>query len=235
MAYEIVSTHFVAHEHDLADAYELYRARVAMSRAEVVAISPSPHPIDSEFFLWDLRCQAAYDNLPAPETMQLYELNALVDFVTTDRDEAVEDFFFEGPTEPTAYPAFLGGLADFRVRDAPTDAMSLITVIYLGAEHNAATAEALYQELIGNVHAVAYQPNLAESDSTEQTKLVGPLWLRDATLNIIGKGDGLFSPGKTTWTGWFLTGDTPEAVEKALTERIDASAVVLSRTVAEPF
>ena len=129
MAYEIVSTHFVAHEHDLADAYELYRARVAMSRAEVVAISPRPHPIDSEFFLWDLRCQAAYENLPAPDTMQLYELNALVDFVTTDRDEAVEDFFFEGPTEPTAYPAFLGGLADFKVRDAPTDAMSLITVI----------------------------------------------------------------------------------------------------------
>ena len=85
------------------------------------------------------------------------------------------------------------------------------------------------------MHAVAYQPNLAESDSTEQTKLVGPLWLRDATLNIIGKGDGLFSPGKTTWTGWLLTGDTPEEVENTLTERIDADAVVLSRTVAEPF
>lgn len=44
MAYEIVSTHFVAHEEDLNDAYELYRARVNASRAEVVAISPPAAP-----------------------------------------------------------------------------------------------------------------------------------------------------------------------------------------------
>lgn len=235
MAYEIVSTHFVAHEHNLADAYELYRARVAMSRAEVIAISPSPHPIESDFFLWDLRCQAAYDNLPAPEDMQLYELNALVDFATTDRDEAVEDFFFEGPTEPTAYPAFLGGLADFAVRDGVEGELSLITVVYLGSETNAATAQTLYELLLSDVHAIAFQPTLTETDATEQTKLVGPLWLRDATLNIIGKGDGLFSPGKAAWTGWFLTGETLEAIEAKLTERIDVQAVVLARAVAEPF
>lgn len=117
MAYEIVSTHFVAHEEDLNDAYELYRARVNASRAEVVAISPRPHPIENDFFLWDLRCEAAYANMPAPEGMQLYELNALVDFVIADRDEAVEDFFFEGPVDPTRYPSTLGGIAELQVRD----------------------------------------------------------------------------------------------------------------------
>ena len=235
MAYEIVSTHFVAREQDLDNAYELYQARVAMSRAEVLAISPRPHPIDSDFFLWDLRCEAAYSNLPAPEDMQLYELNALVDFVTTDRDEAIEDFFFESMTEPTRYPAFLGGLTDFTVRDAIEGELSLITVVYLGSEEHAATAQLLYDDLLNTAHAIAYQPTLVEMEGTEQAKLVGPLWVRDATLNIIGKGDGSFSPGKAGWTGWFLTGETLEEIEAKLTERIDAKAVVLARAVAEPF
>lgn len=235
MAYEIVSTHFVAHEEDLNDAYELYRARVNASRAEVVAISPRPHPIENDFFLWDLRCEAAYANMPAPEAMQLYELNALVDFVIADRDEAVEDFFFEGPVDPTRYPSTLGGVAELQVRDGIEGELSLITVVYLGTEANEAVAQQLFDDLLVNVNAVAFHPAISEMESTEQTKLVGPLWVRDATLNIIGRGDGIFSPGKTAWAGWFLTSETRESVEAKLTERIDEYAVVLARLEAEPF
>lgn len=235
MAYEIVSTHFVAHEEDLNDAYELYRARVNASRAEVVALSPRPHPIENDFFLWDLRCEAAYANMPAPEGMQLYELNALVDFVITDRDEAVEDFFFEGPVDPTRYPSTLDGISELQVRDGIEGELSLITVVYLGTEANEAVAQQLFDDLLANVNAVAFHPALSEMESTEQTKLVGPLWVRDATLNIIGKGDGIFSPGKTAWAGWFLTSETRESVEAKLTERIDDHAVVLARLEAEPF
>lgn len=235
MAYEIVSTHFVAHEEDLNDAYELYRARVNASRAEVVAISPRPHPIENDFFLWDLRCEAAYANMPAPEGMQLYELNALVDFVIADRDEAVEDFFFEGPVDPTRYPSTLGGIGELQVRDGIEGELSLITVVYLGTEANEAVAQELFDDLLANVNAVAFHPALSEMEGTEQTKLVGPLWVRDATLNIIGKGDGIFSPGKTAWAGWFLTSEARESVEAKLTERIDEHAVVLARLEAERF
>lgn len=235
MAYEIVSTHFVAHEEDLNDAYELYRARVNASRAEVVAISPRPHPIENDFILWDLRCEAAYANMPAPEAMQLYELNALVDFVIADRDEAVEDFFFEGPVDPTRYPSTLGGIAELQVRDGIEGELSLITVVYLGTDIYGAVAQRLFDDLLANVNAVAFHPALSEMESTEQTKLVGPLWVRDATLNIIGKGDGIFSPGKTAWAGWFLTSEARESVEAKLTERIDEHAVVLARLEAEPF
>ena len=182
MAYEIVSTHFVAHEEDLNDAYELYRARVNASRAEVVVISPRPHPIENDFFLWDLRCEAAYANMPAPEGMQLYELNALVDFVIADRDEAAEDFFFEGPVDPTRYPSTLGGIAELQVRDGIEGELSLITVVYLGTEANEAVAQELFDDLLANVNAVAFHPALSEMESTEQTKLAGPLWVRDACL-----------------------------------------------------
>lgn len=235
MAYEIVSNHFVAHEEDLDDAYELYCARVSASRAEVVAISPKPHPIESDFFLWDLRCEAAYANMPAPEAMQLYELNALVDFVTADRDEAMEDFFFEGPADPTRYPSTLGGISELQVRDGIEGELSLITVVYLGTETNEAVAQQLFSTLLNHVNAVAFHPTLSEMESTEQAKLIGPLWVRDATLNIIGKGDGWFSPGKTAWAGWFLTSETLDSVETKLEERIDEQAVVLARAVAEPF
>lgn len=235
MAYEIVSTHFVAHEEDLNDAYELYRARVNASRAEVVAISPRPHPIENDFILWDLRCEAAYANMPAPEAMQLYELNALVDFVIADRDEAVQDFFFEGPVDPTRYPSMLDGIAELQVRDRIEGELSLITVVYLGTDANGAVAQQLFDDLLANINAVAFHPALSEMEITEQTKLVGPLWVRDATLNIIGKGDGIFSPGKAAWAGWFLTSETRESVEAKLTERIDEYAVVLARLEAEPF
>ena len=235
MAFEIVSNHFVAHEEDLDDAYELFRARVSASRAEVVAISPRPHPIESDFFLWDLRCEAAYANMPAPETMNLYELNALVDFVVADRDEAMEDFFFEGLADPTRYPSTLGGISELEVRDGIEGELSLITVVYLGTEANEAVAQQLFSALLADVNAVAFHPTISEMESTEQAKWIGPLWVRDATLNIIGKGDGIFSPGKTAWAGWFLTSETLESVESKLTERIDEEAVVLARAVAEPF
>ena len=38
MPYEIVTTQFVAHEHDLDAAYALYRERIATSGAEIVAV-----------------------------------------------------------------------------------------------------------------------------------------------------------------------------------------------------
>lgn len=235
MPFEIVTTHFVAHEHDLDSAYDLYRQRIAGSGAEIAAVSPHPHPIDDEFMLWDLRCQAAYDNLAAPESLRLYELNALVDFATTNRDEALDSFFFEGPAEPTRFPASLGGLTGLTVRDEPRGPLSLTTIVYLGAPQHVLLAQQLFDATVAALNTVAYQPYVVPLEGTEHAALVGPLWLRDATLNLIGKGDGVFSPGKDAWAGWLLTSDAPEDVEKQLRERIEPGTVVLARAVAEPF
>ena len=235
MAFEIVTTHFVAHEPDLDGAYELYRDRIGASGAEIAAVSPRPHPIDDEFLLWDLRCQAAYDNLAAPEELQLYELNALVDFTTTNSDEARDHFFFEDMTGPTRFAASLGGLSNLTLRDAPTGELSLTTIVYLGASEHVLLAQTLFDDTITALSTVAYQPYVAPLEGTEHAALVGPLWLRDATLNIIGKGDGLFSPGKDAWAGWLLTSDGHDVVEKQLREHIEPDAVVLSRAVSESF
>ena len=59
--------------------------------------------------------------------------------------------------------------------------------------------------------------------------------MRDATLNLIGTGDRVFSPGKEAWVGWFLTADTIETVEANLTEIIEPGMVVIGRAVAEEF
>lgn len=235
MAFEIVTTHFVAHEHDLEEAYSLYRDRIADSGAVISAVSPHPHPIEDEFHLWDLRCQAAYDNLPAPEAMRLYELNALVDFATTNRDEAIEQFFLENLNEPTRFPASLGGLTNLTLRDEPAGELSLVTVVYLGAQPHMLLAQQLFDATVADLNTVAYQPYVVPLEGTEQASLVGPLWLRDATLNIIGKGDGIFSPGKDAWAGWLLTSNGAEEVERQLCERIEPDAVVISRAVSEPF
>lgn len=235
MSFEIVTTHFVAHEHDLDEAYALYRRRIEASGADISAVSPRPHPIENEFFLWDLRCQAAYDNLPAPEAMQLYELNALVDFATTNRDNAIEQFFFEDHTEPTRFPATLGGLTNLTLRDEPAGELSLTTIVYLGAPAHMLLAQQLFNDTVASLNAVAYQPYIAPLEGTEHAAVVGPLWLRDATLNIIGKGDGIFSPGKEAWAGWLLTSDGPEDVDRKLREHIEPDAVVITRAVSEPF
>ena len=235
MSYEIVTTHFVAHERDLEEAYALYRQRIETSGAVISAVSPRPHPIEDEFTLWDLRCQAAYDNLPAPDQMRLYELNALVDFATTNRDNAIEKFFFEDHDAPTHLPASLGGLMDLTLRDEPQGPLSLTTIVYLGSPEHMLLAQKLFDDTVADLNAVAYQPYVAPLEGTEHAGLVGPLWLRDATLNIIGKGDGHFSPGKDAWAGWLLTSDGPEDVDRQLHERIDTDAVVITRAVQEPF
>lgn len=229
MAFEIVTTQFAAHEHDLGAAHALYLERVHSSGAEIAATSKQPNPISDDFFLWDLRCQAAYDNLPGPEDMQLYELNALVDFATTNRDEAVESFFFEDLASPTRFPATLGGLTELSVRDAPRGELTLMTVVYLGRDE--ALAQQLFDETLATTHAVAFHPQVAPLEVTEHAPLVGPLWVRDATLNTIGTGDGYFSPGKQAWAGWFLTGE-PNCFPP---ERIEPDGVMLSRAVPEPF
>lgn len=235
MSFEIVTTHFVAHERELEEAYALYRQRIETSDAVISAVSPRPHPIDDEFTLWDLRCQAAYDNLPAPDQMRLYELNALVDFATANRDNAIEKFFFEDHDAPTFLPASLGGLMDLTLRDDPAGELSLTTVVYLGMSEHMPVAQQLFDATVADLNVVAYQPYLAPLEGTEHAALVGPLWMRDATLNIIGKGDGHFSPGKDAWAGWLLTSDGNDDVERHLHERIEPDAVVISRAVREPF
>ena len=40
MPFEIVTTHFVAHERDLEEAYALYRERIETSGAVISAVSP---------------------------------------------------------------------------------------------------------------------------------------------------------------------------------------------------
>ena len=96
-------------------------------------------------------------------------------------------------------------------------------------------SEMLFDDTLAALNAVAYQPFVAPLEGTEHADLVGPLWLRDATLNIIGKGDGIFSPGKDAWAGWVLTSDSNNTAELQLRERIEPDAVVISRAVSEPF
>ena len=151
--------------------------------------------------------------------MRLYELNALVDFATTNRDTAIEQFFFEDHTERTRFPATLGGLTNLTLRDEPRGALSLTTIVYLGSPEHMLLAQKLFDDTVADLNAVAYQPYVAPLEGTEHAGLVGPLWLRDATLNIIGKGDGYFSPGKEAWAGWLLTSDGPEDVDRQYARR----------------
>lgn len=236
MAAEIVTTHFIAHDEDLGAAYEAWRASTEASGAEILAFSRRPHPIDDDFILWDLRTEAAYGNLRDPASMGLYELNALVDFHGIDRGDRIEAFFIDDNLATTRFPSALGGLTSLSTRDGVgTAELSLITVVYRGTEAAVPHVHSLFDALITRSHVIAYQPELALLEGTEHSSLVGPLWLRDATLNIIGKGDRFYSPGKEAWSGWFLTGDSPETVEANLTEIIEPGMVVIGRVVAEPF
>ncbi|AWB84937.1 hypothetical protein [Corynebacterium liangguodongii] len=236
MVAEIVTTHFIAHSDDLGEAYGVWRDRVVRSGAEVLALSPAPHPVDDEFILWDLRTEAAYGNLRDPESMALYELNALVDFAGLDRDERIETFFMDDPFVTPRFPSTLGGLTDLALRDSVgPDPLRLVTVAYLGTEAAIPHVHSLFDALLARSHVVAYQPELALLEGTEHASLVGPLWVRDATLNLIGTGDRVFSPGKEAWAGWFLTADPLEDVEARLPEIIEPGTVVIGRAVAEAF
>lgn len=236
MVAEIVTTHFIAHRGDLGGAYSVWRERVEASGVEVLALSPAPRPVDDEFILWDLRTEAAYGNLRDPGAMQLFELNALVDFAGLDRDSLIEAFFMDDPFVTARYPSTLGGLTGLELRDPiVASPLRLVTVAYLGAEAAAPHVHVLFDALITRSHVVAYQPELALLEGTEHASLVGPLWVRDATLNLIGTGDRVFSPGKEAWVGWFLTADTIETVETNLTEIIEPGMVVIGRAVAEEF
>lgn len=237
MSAEIVTTLYLAHPDDAREAYEIYARRVHNSPATIHALSPGPHPIDEPYSLWDLRTEAAYGNLAAPEEMQLYEANALVDFAGTDRDEIIDHFFLDDPFAASRFPSQIGGLRGIVARDPvePGRNLRLITVVYLCAEGMEERAQALFTQLIERCTAVAYEEELALVDALDTPDLVGPLWTRDATLNIIGRGDGVFSPAKDAWSGWLLTTDTLEQVEDRLTERFGPEATIIARAVAEPF
>lgn len=237
MSAEIVTTLFLAHPGDARAAYELYARRVSASPATILALSPGPQPVDEPYSLWDLRTEAAYGNLAAPEQMQLYEANALVDFAGTDRDEVIDSFFLDDPFAAARFPSQIGGLSGVAVRDevAPGEALSFITVVYLSAEGAQAQAQALFSQLLGRCRAVAYEEELAPVEALDNPDVVGPLWIRDATLNIIGRGDGVFSPAKEAWAGWLLTPDTLRQVEDRLTEQFGPQQVIIARAIAEPF
>ncbi|QPK83235.1 hypothetical protein G7Y29_10520 [Corynebacterium qintianiae] len=236
MSAEIVTTHFIAHDEDLGIAYDIWRERVSASGTEILALSPRPHPVEDEFILWDLRTEAAYGNLRDPGSMKLYELNALVDFNGIDRDNRIEIFFMDDPFAAARFPSALGGLTGLDTRDGVGAAeLSLVTVAYLGTEAAVPHVHSLFDALLTRSHVIAYQPGLTRLEGTEHSALVGPLWLRDATLNIIGKGDQFFSPGKEAWSGWFLTGDSLDMVEANLPEMIEPGTVIIGRAVAEPF
>lgn len=237
MSAEIVTTLFLAHPDNAGEAYELYARRVRESPATIHAHSPGPHPIDESYSLWDLRTEAAYGNLAAPEEMHLYEANALVDFAGTERDEIIDYFFLDDPFAAARFPSQIGGLSGIVARDPvdPGRELRLVTVVYLGAEGMVDTAQELFGQLIERCHAAAFEEELQLVDALDNPDLVGPLWTRDATLNIIGRGDGVFSPAKDAWAGWLLTADTLEQVEGRLTERFGPEGTVIARAIAEPF
>ncbi len=237
MSAEIVTTLFLAHPAEAEEAYRMWERRVREAPVAVHAVSPAPHPIDAPYALWDLRTEAAYGNLAAPEEMQLFEANALVDVAGTDRDEVMDTFFIDDPLTPSRFPSQIGGLSGLLTRDpVPAGAdLSLVTVVYLGAEGAGERAQELFAHLLARCTAVAYEEETALVDVSENAELVGPLWIRDATLNLIGRGDGLFSPAKDAWSGWFLTPNTLDEVEGRLVEQFDPGTVIIARAIAEPF
>ncbi|WP_291314443.1 hypothetical protein [Corynebacterium sp. UBA2622] len=237
MSAEIVTTLFLAHPADAEEAYSVYARRVRESPATVLAVSPGPHPIDAPYALWDLRTEAAYGNLAAPEEMQLYEANALVDFTGVDRDTEIDTFFIDDPFTPARFPSQIGGISGLLSRDdvQPGAELSLVSVVYLGSEGAQEQAQALFTQLLERCTVVAYEEDTALVDVSENADLVGPLWIRDATLNLIGRGDGGFSPAKDAWSGWFLTPNTLDEVEGRMVEQFDPAAVIIARAIAEPF
>ncbi|SDS72320.1 hypothetical protein [Corynebacterium timonense] len=237
MSAEIVTTLFLAHPDDAGEAYERYARRVHDSPALVHALSPGPHPIDEPYSLWDLRTEAAYGNLAAPEQMQLYEANALVDFTGVDRDDVIDSFFLDDPFSAARFPSTIGGLSGITTRDPvdPGDALQLITVVYLSAEGAEEEVQELFTQLLESCRAVAFEEEIAPVEALDTPDLVGPLWIRDATLNIIGRGDRVFSPAKEAWAGWLLTPDTLRDVEDRITEKFGPQRVIIARAIAEPF
>ncbi len=237
MSAEIVTTLFLAHPKDLEEAYETYLNRVEASPALIHAISPHPQPVDDPYTLWNLRTEAAYDNLAAPEAMQLFEANALVDMDGADRDTILDNFFLDESFTTARFPSQINGLTGLVLRDPiPHDSeLSLVTVVYLGADGAEERMQQLFNQLLAASHVVAYEPEIALADALDNPDLIGPLWIRDATLNIIGRGDRVFSPGKDAWSGWFLTPDCLPQVENRLTEQFGPETVIIARAIAEPF
>ncbi len=240
MAAELITTTFVAHPEQVDDAYALYRERISQAGVDIVACSPRPVPVPQDsahaYTLWDLRTEAAYAQLERPESMALYELNALVrhevDLDNDDEDQRLHEWFFlESDNQPAAFPGTLKSGA-VELERTPAGPVHSYLVYYLAAESNVRVAERLYSELCQRVRPLLAPEPL---DETSDDDKLGPLWVRDGVYNAAGQGDGWYSMGKQGWEGWFITDLGPEEVAQALSESLDPGSMVLARLVHEEF
>ena len=185
MTVEIISTVFIAKPEDLDRAYALYKERIALADARVLAYSPRPIPSKNEFELWSLRTQAVYDRLDSPHDWQVYELNALVEFDEENDESVKEKFFFEDDNEPTAFPSTLRGAFDMKLVREPKIApgqgdLTYVTVAFFTHPDNLLKVPELFSEFVAAVNPIVHGGAPTEAEEVHMPEYAGPLWMNSS-------------------------------------------------------
>ena len=238
----LVTTTFICRAEDLDTAFRRYCERVEGLGADVVTHSLKPRPCaeaDRAFELWNLRTEAAYEGGSDPESMDLYQLRTIVrvDPAIDDGEEASEQlanhFFLSDLEDNDPYPSPLDGFEPLTLRHAPADGMRVANVYFLSRSDNEPRVVALYQGAIERLEPAAHT-RLEPFDVVSNPGAIGPLWVRDAALNVSGGGDGWYSPGKDAWVGHIFTSAPDEEINAVLQESLGNNAI-LARVDIRPF
>ncbi|MCQ4624333.1 hypothetical protein KBX18_01940 [Corynebacterium sp. CCUG 69979] len=238
----LVTTTFICRAEDLDTAFRRYCERVEGLGESVVTHSLAPRPCadaDRAFELWNLRTEAAYEGQSDPEGMDLYQLRTIVrvDPTIDDDEEASEQlanhFFLSDLEDNDPYPSTLDGFEPLTLRHAPADGMRVANVYFLSRSDNERRVAALYQGAIERLDPAAHT-QLEPFDVLSNPGAIGPLWVRDAALNVSGGGDGWYSPGKDAWVGHIFTSASDEEINAVLQEDVGEKAV-LARVEVLPF
>lgn len=238
----LVTTTFICRPEDVDSAFQRYRERVEGLGESVVTHSLAPRrcaDADRAFELWNLRTEAAYEGERDPESMDLYQLRTIVrvDPAIDDDEELSEQlanhFFLSDLEDNDPYPSTLDGFEPLKLRHAPADGMRVANVYFLSRSDNEPRVAALYQGAIERLDPAAHT-RLEPFDVLSNPGVIGPLWIRDAALNVSGDGDGWFSPGKDAWVGHIFTSAPDDAINAALQESLGTNAI-LARVDIRPF
>lgn len=222
----VFTTYIAAHPEDAAAAYAAYKERVAQSSAQIVATSPHFHPCDDAFHLWQLRCEAAYENIPHHNELQLYLARALA--LADDVTLAEEFYLPDGGPNPSLVEA--GSQLTFTTAPQSTD-FTIVRPIYLAEPDTLPEAQQAYTDLIQQTSPIAHDPKLAELNVVQEPELVGPLWTAHAATQSGGHCEECTSLHMDAWSGWLLA--DAEAVQTHQTHQTPAG--IFARAVTEAF